>query len=161
MDPMSRGLRFRLRRAARQTVEQHEHIDQILGDLRGALDGRDRERVADVFASYRAAVRAHFTLEEDVFFPALHGLHPEHRVALEALIQDHGEMRTDLETLAGSLDGAALGPFAARLRDLVERMREHEGREERLVRSVVPLREGDGEGSSPPGSGPSTPSGGR
>ncbi len=134
---MSRGLRFRLKRAARQTAEQHAHIHEILRDFEEAVAERDRERLVEVFGLYRSALAAHFRLEEEVFFPALHGLHPEHAEELEDLASQHIDMAADLDELGARVETAPIEAFAGRLRALVAEMARHEQREERLVKSLM------------------------
>lgn len=156
MDPMSSGLRFRLRRAARHTAEQHRHLREILRDFDSAVAAGDRSWVAEVFALYRSALEAHFALEEDVLFPALHGLHPEHRAELEALADEHVELAAVLERLAAGLERDSMDRFGGTVRGLVKTLGRHEQREERLVRSLTKPEtppDPDGPGSSPSSSG--------
>lgn len=137
MDPMVSGLRYRVRRAARQIGEQHRHLGEVLGKLEAILAEGSREGVDDLLVRYRSALDAHFALEDDVFFPALHGLHPEHAEELEALSRDHEAYARVLEELAHLLQSASLDRFARELRQLEKDLERHESREERLVRSLV------------------------
>jgi hypothetical protein len=139
MEPLESGLRFRLRRAARQIAQQHESIREILAALERSLaEGeRGRDPVRALFARYREAVEAHFSLEEDVLFPALHGLHPGRIRELEALETEHGGFAARLDELAGLLAGAPLPEFAAGFRGLAREMAQHETREERLAQSLA------------------------
>lgn len=139
MSSMQTGLLFRVRRAAKQIAEQHRHIGEVQGRLESALAGAARDELKQALNRYRGAVDAHFSLEEEVFFPALHGLHPEQGAALERLSAEHGEFTRALEALERELDGDARERFGEALRRLVDRMAEHESREERLVRSLAEL----------------------
>jgi len=134
---METGLRHRLKRVARQISDQHRHLRTIYAELADALAGSElapdaRER----FAYYREAIEAHFALESDTFFPALHGLRADLGAALEALDREHGQLRAVLARLehriiVGSGDAAArvLAEFATQLRD-------HEAREEELLSAL-------------------------
>ena len=150
MDPMSSGLRFRLKRAARQTGEQHEHIHEILRDFESAVADGDRERLVEVFGLYRSALAAHFQLEEEVFFPALHGLHPEHGEELEELAAQHVVVADALDDLALRIESESLDVFAAEVRALVVEMGHHEKREERLVRRLMGWPGADDQGGTVP-----------
>ncbi len=147
---MSRGLRFRLKRAARQTREQHEHIHEILRDFESAVTERDRERLGEVYGLYRSALAAHFQLEEEVFFPALHGLHPEHGPELEELAAQHLSMASALEDLSLRVGTEAVEVFAAELRALVSELGHHEQREERLVRQLMRRPDAEDQGGPVP-----------
>jgi hemerythrin superfamily protein len=130
---MVAGLRYRVKRAARQIGEQHRQMETLLGQLGAALGRADQGEARHLLNRYRGALDAHFSLEEEVFFPALHGLHPEHAGALETLSREHGEFAEALARLDGVLAAEALDAFLGPFRELVKRMAEHELREERLV----------------------------
>jgi hemerythrin-like domain-containing protein len=137
MVAMQTGLRFRVRRAARKIWEQHRYIDEIQRELECALAGEVREPVKDLFARYRAALAAHFSIENDVYFPALHGLHPEHIGKLEQLAVEHDSFRDALEGLSARLETEnGLERFVAAFQELVERLADHEAREERLAEAL-------------------------
>jgi len=140
---METGLRYRVRRAARQLAEQHQHIHQILGELDRAIAGESRGRVSEVYALYRSALEAHFSLEDEVFFPALHGLQPEHAAELDALSRDHEGFIQSLGRLGERLSTEPLEGFARAFRDLVGEVGRHESREERVVRELVRAVSGD------------------
>jgi hypothetical protein len=120
MEQMQTGLRYRIKRAARQIGEQHRQLGELVRALRAALESSLVADVRSAFERYRAAVMAHFALEEDVFFPAVHGLHPEHEGDLEGL--------SEVSIAADSLE-----QFERRFRDFAERLAAHESREEALV----------------------------
>jgi hemerythrin-like domain-containing protein len=139
MEPLESGLRFRLRRAARQIGQQHQSIREILASLERTLgEGeRGRDAVHALFARYREAVEAHFALEEDVLFPALHGLHPTRSPELEGLEAEHGDFAKRLGELAELLAGAALAEFAGGFERFAREMAGHETREERLAHRLA------------------------
>lgn len=136
---MVAGLRYRVKRAARQIGEQHRHMEQLVLQLGAVLTQGDRGEARHLLSRYRGAVDAHFGLEESVFFPALHGLHPEHTRELDELAAEHGEFKDALADLDDLLGAPTLDGFLAPFRSLVKRMAEHEQREERLVRRLAEL----------------------
>lgn len=157
MDPMAKGLRFRIRRVALKVAEQHHHIHEILHDFDRALADGDRQRVSEVFESYRRALEAHFSLEEQVFFPGLHGLHPEQSAELDALSEDHESFAGELDRLAEKLLHGRVESFTRAFRDLVTDLGQHELREEQMLRRLSDLGGGDQKG---PGESPSPSSSG-
>lgn len=153
MDPMVKGLRFRMRRVARKMADQHQHIHEILRDFDRALADGDRRRVSEVFESYRTALEAHFALEEEIFFPGLHGLHPEHSAELNALSEDHASFAGELDRLGETLVRDRLESFGRAFRGLVADLGEHERIEERIVRRLSGGGgQVDADGSSSPSS---------
>jgi hypothetical protein len=138
------GLRHRLRRVVRQIREQHHQLAPLARELAGALAGGAAAEPGNALARYREALGAHFSLESEVFFPALHGLRPERAAELEALEREHEGLLADLR---GALraGGPGAGPpleafFAA--------LGAHERREEGLA---AELAEGEEEGRRSPG----------
>jgi hypothetical protein len=130
-EPLETGLRHRLKRVVRQMGEQHRHLKPLFSQIaEGVARGESLRELHGHLAHYREAIEAHFALESDMFFPALHGLRPEWGEQLERLDREHIRLVEDLADLVRRIekdDGAtALDEFAARLR-------EHELLEEDLV----------------------------
>jgi hypothetical protein len=133
---MTHGLLYRVKRAARQIGEQHALLGEILRALKPAIARGDTPEARSLIERYRRAIDAHFTLEEDVFFPALHGLHPNHAKELELLGAEHAGFRLQVDRLGSLLDGS-LGEFEAKLGSYERELEVHETREERLVRELA------------------------
>ncbi len=136
MELAQAGLRYRMRRALRQIGEQHRQLHEIYARLAAAIAAGERQEARDAFVRYRHAVGAHFELEEDVFFPALHGLHPEERNDLEALGGDHAGLLASLQRLAPLLEASALDRFGEAFDAFRRQLTQHEKREEGLVSRV-------------------------
>lgn len=130
MDGMRTGLRHRLQRALRRVEEQHRHLGTVEEELDRALTGGAASEVASWVGVLRDALRAHFELEEQVVFPALHGLVPGFREELEQLERDHAAFLGALDDLVARRDGSPSAPMRA----LRERLARHEQAEERLMR---------------------------
>ena len=133
MELAGTGLRYRVRRALRQIGEQHRQLRDLHDGLRAALASGAQPDAREAFARYRDAVAAHFELEEEVFFPALHGLHPQERTELDALGRDHDALRAALERLLRRLEPASLPDFAPAFEAFRREFASHEKREEALV----------------------------
>lgn len=143
-DPMGSGLRFRVKRAARQIADQHQQMEAALRRVEDSLEKGSADDVREHFQSYRGALDAHFSLEDGVFFPALHGLHPDCASELEALAAEHRVFLERLVILRETLEGRGMSAFGHALRRLAAELMAHESREERLVRSVSRLAGADG-----------------
>lgn len=136
MNHMSHGLLYRVKRAAKQIGEQHANIGEIFRGFEPAIERGDSEAARDLFRRYCGAIDAHFALEDGVFFPALHGLHPERVIDLETLSEEHVGFLGQLEHLRSLLDTDLAG-FGHGLRSLASELGIHESREERLVRELA------------------------
>jgi len=132
-DALETGLRLRLRRALRRVESQHTQMRELLHELEEAVRQGDPAAVRAPLGRLRDALAAHFDLEDQVLFPALHGLSPGARMGLEALSDQHRAFLGELaEMLAGKrvCDADAVSQLHAAIGD-------HERREELLLEEVV------------------------
>ena len=129
---MRAGLRSRLRRAMQRVEEQHRALREIAVQLDAALASGSRESADAGLTRMRDGLSAHFELEEEVVFPALHGLDPSTLPEIEQLERDHVRFLDGLGALLGrELSESALA--LADLKGLRERLAAHELREEHLL----------------------------
>ena len=137
MDPMATGLRYRLRRVSRQIAEQHKHMHELARELEQALADELTDELKDVLLRFRGAMDAHFALEDGVFFPALHGLHPEQRSELEELSRQHQNFGVEIERVSQRLEEGSLERFGTAFHELLRGLALHERREEKMVRALA------------------------
>jgi len=118
------------------------------------LDAGSVDRARAEFQRFHDALDAHFTVEEQIHFPALHGLRPELDAELADLVAEHRVFRETLAELTGRLERAALeasaetleasaetlDACAAALDRFVIDLARHEGREERMGQSATVRR---------------------
>ena len=126
------GLRLRLGQEARRISSQHRQLDVLFGHVAEALQRREAGSARTRFRRLRDALEAHMALEEELYFPALHGLHPELAAVLTDLAHEHTRLRGQIERLARRFAERDLGPCAGGLERFADRFAEHERREESL-----------------------------
>jgi len=142
-----RGLRRRVEIESRRIPAQHRQLDQLYGALIDALEHRGAQAAAAAaFRRFQDACRAHFAMEDEVYFPALHGLRPELDADLAALVEEHRALTATLEELEALFEAGRLAEAEEGLDRLVPRLAAHEGREERLLDGL----RGGGEGRGAP-----------
>ena len=129
---MVAGLRYRVKRAARQIGEQHRHMEQLLAQLGAALERGERGESRHLLNRYRGALDAHFALEDSTHFPALHGSNPSLLPVLERLVEDHVRFRAELDAIAEFVAGASIDAAVGRLSTLAVRLGRHEEEEEAI-----------------------------
>jgi hypothetical protein len=137
MDAMQPGLRYRIRRAIRQMGEQHAHLRACFTEIRMALARGDTSGCQDALERLRSVLEAHFELEDDVFFPALHGLRPDCAEGLERLSREHVGFADALRRLAKDLEDAGVDACERAFEAFAGSIAEHEAHEERLVGSIA------------------------
>lgn len=131
---------MRLAHEAKRIAAQHEFLDALEGATLRALERGAGEEMRSALRTFAVSLGAHFRLEEQVQFPALHGLDPALDPELAALSRDHGAFRAQvagLEEQVANGDGVAKrSQVIASFGQLAAALRQHEEREERLLAHV-------------------------
>jgi hypothetical protein len=133
---METGLRHRVRRVERQISAQHRHLNPLFAAFEEAMRERAVEPARRAFDRFHDALDAHFSLEDEFFFPALHGLCPERERELAGLSRDHQRLLGELRRLGGQIEGMALEAGSATLDAFASALSAHESREEQLVAAI-------------------------
>jgi len=135
--PDQPGLRLRLAHEARRIASQHSYLDALEATTLRAFERGDPAEMQQALHGFHGSLDAHFALEEQVHFPALHGLRPDFQSELDELIREHVRFREELDRIGASLraigGNAAAAEILAAFRDVVANLRRHEEREERLL----------------------------
>jgi hypothetical protein len=131
------GLRMRIGREARRISSQHRQLDTFYGMVVESLSRGQAARARAEFLRFHDALDAHFTVEERIHFPALHGFRPELDAELAELVEQHRAFRGTLDAMARELDQGGLARCAEQLDRFVVELAAHEGREERMAERVA------------------------
>jgi hemerythrin len=127
------GLVMRLRQEATRIASQHKRLDELYAEVRSAVDNRATDQAFLAFGQLRGALHAHFEMEDGVYFPAVHGLHPEHTAVLETLSNEHVVFRQKLEKIHDKLYAQAFEATRELLDELVRQLLDHEKQEDALL----------------------------
>ncbi len=131
------GLRKRIGREAQRISSQHQRLNSFHEQLANTIDEGDVASARAVFLRFSDALDAHFSVEESMSFPALHGLRPELGRELSDLVQEHDGFRRDLERLQDLLERSKLPESGSLLADLSTALAAHERREESLLERIA------------------------
>ena len=134
------GLDKRLRYEANRISSQHKKLDELYEAVRYDLARRARHTAYVSFGRFRDALEAHFEIEDRVYFPAVHGMCPEHRVLLDVLSADHVGFCKELLCIHRLLESDELDESEQRLEGLVVVLRDHEEREDGLLAMLTGSR---------------------
>jgi hypothetical protein len=74
-EPGNAGLRTQMRGEERRIESQHERLDSLCQELYWLIDKDGPTHAIGECLLFITALDAHMTMEEDVFFPVLYGLH--------------------------------------------------------------------------------------
>ncbi|MBI3332466.1 MAG: hemerythrin domain-containing protein [Candidatus Omnitrophica bacterium] len=128
--------------------KDHEALEAQVGALRAVLatDAGTEDRRATLQRFIRAIgpdLELHLRKEEEVLFPALQKLAPEKGDAILFLKEQHGQLRTALRQLAGSVCGCEpelnWKETAHAGQKFVDLLEEHEKKEEQLLIRVLEI----------------------
>ena len=110
------GLRLRFAHEARRIAGQHGYLDALAAAIRCAIETSAVSELRKALSDFRYALESHFALEEQLHFPALHGLQPELAGDLARLTREHTELRAELDRVTTHHpDGSAMTAALARL----------------------------------------------
>jgi iron-sulfur cluster repair protein YtfE (RIC family) len=130
------GLRIRLARQGTGIASQHRQLDAFVREVSQALlRGQRRDCETAVF-QLQGALNAHFSVEEKVVFPALHGLHSELGDELLALERDHERLREDVDRLALAIVASDMTTAQKALKEFAEALGAHESAEELILENA-------------------------
>ena len=131
-----RGLRARMRTEERRISAQHERIDAFCREVLRRIDRDGPAQSMEEFARLQEAIEAHMAVEDEVYFPALHGLRPDVEPELRSLIEEHEQMRRQVEGVRELLLAGDRERGSRALGDLTRRIERHELAEEELIARV-------------------------
>jgi hypothetical protein len=112
---------------------QHAKLEALCDRLRERLAVEDSEDCLMLASQLRLALDSHFSVEENVLFPALLAKHPELREEIASLEGEHKSVRRQLDQLlfcVGATSHAQAASVLSHLRALLDG---HEQREERCL----------------------------
>ena len=130
-------------REARRISSQHRQLDELYAMVEDALRLGEPEAARLAFQRFADALEAHFSLEDGLYFPALHGLRPALAGPLAELAREHVRLREDASAVREHLDRDDLVGAAQALDRLIPALAKHEGVEEQLLAGIAREPEGD------------------
>lgn len=121
----------------RAIAAEHRRLEAIFAEVMGALrEGEPPDAIGDAFAALREAIEAHVDQEDQLYYPALRALRPEHRPAIERLIASHAQFRAHLAEVAALVAGGEVARVGAALEALLRGFAAHEVAEEGMLRAL-------------------------
>ena len=131
------GLRLRMRSEERRIASQHKRLDDLCREVYSRIDEDGAVPALHDFLLFMTALDAHMAVEEDIYFPALHGLRAEAGEELAARVAEHDQLRADAAEIRDLLlDDDRAGARLA-LDRLAGRVSEHELAEEDLIARIT------------------------
>ena len=130
------GLRLRMRGEEHRIVSQHEKIDDLCREIYAQLEKDGPQSAMNDFLLFEQALAAHMTVEEDVYFPAFHGLRSDIAGELDGLVSEHVDLRAAVADVKQALKQGATDRARFSLESLARRIEDHEAAEEELIARI-------------------------
>ena len=127
-----------LRSIEQRVHAEHRELAQVLARVRAGLGrGGDVEEAAKMFARLRDGFEAHIAQEEQLYYPPIWALLPEHKSALLGFIAVHDRFRGLLDGIEDHLRHRRSEAAEEALNALTLEFADHERGEEHLLRRVT------------------------
>ncbi len=139
------GLRLRMRGEGRRIASQHRQLDELFGLVLISLDDHDAAHADGDFDAFSTALEAHLSMEEEIYFPAFHGLRADLAPDLVRLVAEHEDLRAAVDAIRSQLRAGRAADARVALDSLAGSISSHESAEESLMARVTTLRGGDGD----------------
>jgi hemerythrin superfamily protein len=123
-------------RDVRRISSQHRQLDALYAMIADAIEKGLASKAQLAFLRFQDALEAHFSLEDELYFPALRGLRPELDGDLAALVREHQDLRESMLSVRSEFERSDLDCSANALEEFIRLLTAHEDREERLLESI-------------------------
>ena len=131
------GLRLRMRGEERRIASQHERLDDLCREVYNRIDKHGAMPAMHDFLLFMTALDAHMAVEEDIYFPALHGLCADAGAELAERVAEHAELRVAADEIRDRLQSNDSDGARRALDRLAGRVSEHELAEEDLIARIT------------------------
>lgn len=130
------GLRVRMRGEERRISSQHQQLGDLFDRILASVKGGGTRMALGDFLLFSTALEAHMAVEEDIYFPALHGLRNDIGDELAGLVTEHIRIRGELPKVHERLNGANEADARRALGELADLIDRHEKQEENLLARI-------------------------
>jgi hemerythrin superfamily protein len=128
---MSDGGQSQEQSAIERWWQEHSELDYLVAELVSAVESG--EGAGEALDRLEEQLKAHFSVEEDVYFPLVRRLSPEHAPALDMACAAHVRMQEDLAQLRELLSDGKQVEAITLLSESLARFKLHEQAETRML----------------------------
>jgi len=130
------GLEKRLSRQRSGIASQHRQLDVFVRKISQALRQGQRRDCETAVYQLQGALNAHFVVEEQIVFPALHGLNSKLADQIVALERDHERLRENVDRLALAIVASDITTAQRNLEEFDTALSAHERSEEQILENT-------------------------
>ena len=119
--------------------QEHSELDGLVREVEARMGRGSLANTSQALEELEAALDAHFTVEERVYFPLIEKLSPERHNSIQAAREDHLRISERLDELRDLVECGALTAARRALAKLLDRFRDHEIQEAKLIEDLEAL----------------------
>jgi hypothetical protein len=131
------GLRLRMRGEERRISSQHRQLGDLFERTLDSVEAIGPRKAVGDFLLFQTALEAHMSVEEDIYFPALHGLRNDLKDELIELAEEHKKIQIALENVKYLMTRSVEHDAKLALIELANRIEDHEEKEEALLARIT------------------------
>ncbi len=128
---------MRMRGEERRISSQHKQLGDLFARVMGSVTSGGPRRAVGDFLLFSTALEAHMSVEEEIYFPALHGLRNDVGDELNDLVAEHERIRSRLSRVHQEMNTNDLKVAQKELDELADFVNRHEDREESLLARIT------------------------
>ena len=113
--------------------EHHKHCDELFVVAEDAVHSGDWTAAAIAFSRFDAQMRAHFSAEEDLLFPAFEAATGMSGGPTQMMRYEHEQMRTLLDQLAAASAARDAEAYSGDAETLLTLLQQHNMKEENIL----------------------------
>ncbi|UCE86036.1 MAG: hemerythrin domain-containing protein [Deltaproteobacteria bacterium] len=117
--------------------QDHSELDYMIDALLTMIDRGSAAAASSALEDLAGSMQAHLDVEEEVYFPLIERLAPEHSATLREARLTHLELRERIEALRQHLALGELEDARSALTKLLHELRAHEQMEARLIADLA------------------------
>ncbi len=119
--------------------QEHSELDGLVRAVEARMGRGSLARTSQALEELEAALDAHFTVEERVYFPLIEKLSPERHTYIRAARDGHLGITALLDELRDLVECGELAEARRALAKLLDRFRDHEIQEAKLIEDLEAL----------------------
>ena len=131
------GIRMRMRSEERRIASQHERLDSLCREVYAQMSKYGATPVLGEYLLFMSALDAHMKIEEEIYFPALHGLRADVGSELADFVIEHVELRRKARDVRNLLKANDRAGACLTLDGLARQIEKHEQAEEELIARIT------------------------
>jgi hypothetical protein len=126
-----------MRSEERRISSQHKQLGDLYERVLASIVGGGPRKAVGDFLLFATALEAHMSVEEEIYFPALHGLRNDVGNELVDLVTEHQRIREALPQVQQRLAADVSAAAHEALEALADRVERHEREEEALLARIT------------------------